>query len=459
MARLPTPGGDDGNWGDILNDFLGQAHSGSGSLKSSSVIAAGAEMIINKNATGGYAGLDGSSKLVPSVVRNGISQQLALIYEPCDHWATVDDLNTFGYYLYDNGASGIGATITGPGNGHFAARGTPVTAGQRIAVHSTNIYGSTTDSGIYVVTSAGSGSSQYVLTRADDVNTAAKLGIFFGVQIKSDKSTLYFLPEATPFVVGTTHITIAVEVLDAHAEAGGSATQQFSHAEGQSTASGFLSHAEGTGTASGDTTHAESASTAAGDFSHAESASYAAGDYSHAEGNATAQGNYAHAESLSTAEGHASHAEGNARAYANGMHAENGGYSNVGQHSRTIRAMFTSDATPSLLRDNISGDGLVFPDYYRGAIVRIRVVARLTTGGALSAWSADCLIDGDNSGSFRFIGSPAFTLIGQDAGASSWAVADLVFNGGDPHQLDIQVTGQGGAFIYWTATIELDEVF
>lgn len=33
MARLPKPGGDDGNWGDILNDYLSQTHDDDGSLK------------------------------------------------------------------------------------------------------------------------------------------------------------------------------------------------------------------------------------------------------------------------------------------------------------------------------------------------------------------------------------------------------------------------------------------
>jgi hypothetical protein len=37
MSRLPKVGGDDDSWGDVLNDFLGQAHNGDGSLKSNSV--------------------------------------------------------------------------------------------------------------------------------------------------------------------------------------------------------------------------------------------------------------------------------------------------------------------------------------------------------------------------------------------------------------------------------------
>lgn len=46
MARLPEPGGDEGNWGIILNDYLSQAHDAGGGLKVSAVtpaaIAAGA---------------------------------------------------------------------------------------------------------------------------------------------------------------------------------------------------------------------------------------------------------------------------------------------------------------------------------------------------------------------------------------------------------------------------------
>ena len=39
MARLPLPGSDQGTWGDILNDYLSQAHKTDGSLKDDSVTA------------------------------------------------------------------------------------------------------------------------------------------------------------------------------------------------------------------------------------------------------------------------------------------------------------------------------------------------------------------------------------------------------------------------------------
>lgn len=37
VARLPQTGGDSGNWGTILNDYLLQAHDANGSLKQNTV--------------------------------------------------------------------------------------------------------------------------------------------------------------------------------------------------------------------------------------------------------------------------------------------------------------------------------------------------------------------------------------------------------------------------------------
>ena len=63
MARLPSPGSDNGQWGNILNDFLEVAHESDGTLKTSSVSAAGAELASNKGAASGYAPLNGASKV------------------------------------------------------------------------------------------------------------------------------------------------------------------------------------------------------------------------------------------------------------------------------------------------------------------------------------------------------------------------------------------------------------
>ena len=44
MARLPTPGADNGTWGQILNDFLVVSHDADGALKDSAVTNAGAAL-------------------------------------------------------------------------------------------------------------------------------------------------------------------------------------------------------------------------------------------------------------------------------------------------------------------------------------------------------------------------------------------------------------------------------
>jgi hypothetical protein len=63
MPRLPTPGGDDGTWGDILNTFLDVSHNSDGTLTPASVSGTGAEMTANKNQPNGYAGLNSSTQV------------------------------------------------------------------------------------------------------------------------------------------------------------------------------------------------------------------------------------------------------------------------------------------------------------------------------------------------------------------------------------------------------------
>jgi hypothetical protein len=67
MSRLPTVGGDNDSWGNILNDFLGVEHNADGSQKAldPSKITGTAEVITNKGQPNGYAPLDGTGK-VPS---------------------------------------------------------------------------------------------------------------------------------------------------------------------------------------------------------------------------------------------------------------------------------------------------------------------------------------------------------------------------------------------------------
>lgn len=61
--RLPNPGGDDGDWGNILNAFLQVEHNGDGTLKKDALIT-GAEQTTNKGVANGYASLN-SDAIVP----------------------------------------------------------------------------------------------------------------------------------------------------------------------------------------------------------------------------------------------------------------------------------------------------------------------------------------------------------------------------------------------------------
>lgn len=57
MARLPQPGGDSGQWGTVLNDYLTQSHNSDGSLKDGIVteakLAAAVQTKLNDTSGGG----------------------------------------------------------------------------------------------------------------------------------------------------------------------------------------------------------------------------------------------------------------------------------------------------------------------------------------------------------------------------------------------------------------------
>jgi hypothetical protein len=63
MSRLPTPGDDNGTWGNVLNDYLGISHASDGSLLPGAVKAAGAVSSVN-----GKTPADGAVSLAPGDV-------------------------------------------------------------------------------------------------------------------------------------------------------------------------------------------------------------------------------------------------------------------------------------------------------------------------------------------------------------------------------------------------------
>lgn len=63
--RLPVVGSDGGTWGGILNGYLSVSLNSDGTINTTSLASAGAEMTTNKGVANGYAGLSASA-IVPS---------------------------------------------------------------------------------------------------------------------------------------------------------------------------------------------------------------------------------------------------------------------------------------------------------------------------------------------------------------------------------------------------------
>ncbi len=80
--------------------------------------------------------------------------------------ATVLAANT-----YSNGSSGVGATLTATSFGALTVDGSTPSVGDRILVKNES---TAANNGIYVVTTVGDGSHDYVLTRATDMDSTAK---------------------------------------------------------------------------------------------------------------------------------------------------------------------------------------------------------------------------------------------------------------------------------------------
>lgn len=73
---------------------------------------------------------------------------------------------------YNNGSSGVGATLTANANGALTVDGVTVSAGNRILVKNEV---SQANNGVYVVTTVGDGSTPYVLTRSTDADTGTEM--------------------------------------------------------------------------------------------------------------------------------------------------------------------------------------------------------------------------------------------------------------------------------------------
>lgn len=117
---------------------------------------------------------------------------------------------------YANGTAGAGATLTASGNGIIAAvDGVTLVNGDRVLVKNEV---TTANNGIYIVTTIGSAGTPYILTRADDSNSNAR--VFPGISVFStadgttNASQEWVLNTTTnPLIIGTTAQTWAAQVI------------------------------------------------------------------------------------------------------------------------------------------------------------------------------------------------------------------------------------------------------
>lgn len=116
-------------------------------------------------------------------------------------------------YTYNNGTSGVGATITANANGALTVDGVAAVAGNRVLVKNES-GGNEAYNGVYTVTQVGSGAAPFILTRATDFDSAGTgvdqidAGDFFLVTAGSTQANTSWVQQTPlPITVGTTGLT------------------------------------------------------------------------------------------------------------------------------------------------------------------------------------------------------------------------------------------------------------
>jgi hypothetical protein len=109
---------------------------------------------------------------------------------------------------YNNGSSGVGATLTATANGALTVDSVTPSVGNRILVKNQV---SALQNGVYTVTTVGNGSTPFVLTRATDMNTSGSgynqinAGNYFLITAGTvNTNTSWVQTTALPITVGTT---------------------------------------------------------------------------------------------------------------------------------------------------------------------------------------------------------------------------------------------------------------
>lgn len=389
----------------------------------------------------------------------GTTPQYPVVMAPVK-WALVNyDAGRAGLgtnYTYANGTAGVGATITATVNGVLAADSGSPAVNDRVLILDPYAWGTGDPphaDGIYTVTSVGSVSTPYVLTRATDCNTAATLGRYWAVAITAGTvfgggwAAVQAISDVTgvqTFVVGTTFLGFSLAAASAFSAGG------WNSAAGNSS---VVLGSQGTATGPNSVVLGNTASAAA-------LFATAIGAYSNAIGQASVtvgyQSNALGADSVSLG--------AFSNAYENGMISKASNYNNNkgdAQSCEWYPCQTTTNATPialvgpfnQVLHFRDLGGGA---DYGKTMLFKATIVARRTdTPGTDSAWTMQGVLRGNGSSAYSWIGgsAPTATLVAQDSGASTWGIAVSVSG----NALTLTATGQAGKTIDWTAKVETVE--
>lgn len=144
--------------------------------------------------------------------------QNATAYKSAAIYGTTGALS--GTPTYNNGTSGVGATLTEVGTGALSVDGASPSVGQRILVKNE---ATQANNGVYTVTATGSGIASYILTRATDFNTSTD--VYAGVTVPVLSGTANAGTAWTQTTTGVITIgTTAIVFTEASAAGGGVAS-------------------------------------------------------------------------------------------------------------------------------------------------------------------------------------------------------------------------------------------
>lgn len=162
----------------------------------------------NVSITGGFAALTAGSVINSPVagtdlVNKSYADSIAagFIFKASCVLATTANLST----TYNNGASGVGATLTATGNGVLTIDGENPTLNSRVLVKNQN---TTYQNGVYIASDLGSVGTPYILTRATDFDSPAEIvpGSIIFIQDGATQADTSFVETEIVISVGTSPI-------------------------------------------------------------------------------------------------------------------------------------------------------------------------------------------------------------------------------------------------------------